>query len=91
MLVEVRVFFCYTDDMPRSCHFGPFQVIPCIQSENEKAFQYMDTQPHTISSCDLVNVLVKYPDNKVAQEKKQAIESKIGFNISNGTILFKVS
>ena len=77
--------------MYRSCHFGPFQVIPYIQSEKAIAFQYMDTQPHTISSCALLNVLVKYPDSKVAKERKQTIESNIAFNISNGTLLFKVS
>ena len=77
--------------MFRSCHFGPFQVIPYVQSEKAKAFQYMDTQPHTISSCALLNVLVKYPESTVAKKGNQTIESNIGFNISNGTILFKVS
>ena len=77
--------------MYRSCHFGPFQVIPYIQSEKAKAFQYMDTQPQMISSCALVNALVKYPDSEVAKERKQTIESNIDLKISNGTLLFKVS
>lgn len=74
-----------------SCHFGPFQVIPYIQSEKAKAFRYMDTPPHTISSCALLSVLVKYPDDKVAKERKETIESNIDLKISNGTLLFKVS
>ena len=92
MLVEVRVFFCYTDDdMHTWCHFGPFQVIPYIQSGKAKAFEYMDAQQHMISNCTLLNVLVKYPDSEVAKERKQIIESNIDLNISSGTLLFKVS